>query len=344
MKIGSFFLFDSYNELVINMKKLILLFLLLFQLNGCNNKEEIKVNQIIATSYIVLQQSNNKILEGNNYDISRSVASISKIMTAIIVIENSDVNEIVKVPEEIKYVDGSSIYLKIGQEISRIDLLYGLLLRSGNDAAVTLALSVCKRLSDFVDLMNQKASDLKMNHSYFNNPHGLDVDDGGNISSAYDMAILYSYCLDNELFAKIVNTKSYKNFENKNKLLKSYEYCTGGKTGYTLKAKRTLISSASKDNINLIIVTLNCGNDFESHKNKYEYYFNNYTAIQILNKGENSFDNHVFYCKKDYYFITNQNNLNLLYYLNESNKTIQITLYDQNHHVIDVITIIITMK
>ena len=313
------------------MKKIFSLFLLLF-LCGCNAHKTLKTSNVYATSFIVIEQSSNKILEGYNYNTQRSVASISKIMSAIIVIENMDVNEYLTVPEDIKKVDGSSIYLKVNEKVKVIDLLYGLLLRSGNDAAITLAKGMNNDIQSFVDLMNEKASFLSMNNTYFSNPHGLDVNDNGNISTAYDMAILYSYCLKNPLFAKIVAAKEYQKFTNKNKLLHNYEYCTGGKTGYTKKAKRTLLSSASKDDMHLIIVTLNCGDDFNSHKLTYEKYFNNYNAIKVLKKGENIFDKDIINIKQDYYFISDKTNLSLMYNVNMK---ISIKLYDENKKVID---------
>ena len=319
------------------MKKLILLFIFLLSLTSCN--KESQVSNVSATSYIVIEQSTNKILEGNNYDTQRSVASISKIMTAIVAIENIDINKIVKVPSEINKVYGSSIYLKVDQQITIKDLLYGLLLRSGNDAAITLAISVCKSVDEFVCLMNDKAIELKLSNTYFSNPHGLDEMDSGNISTAYDMALIYSYCMKNEIFKSIVSSKTYGTFVNKNRLVRSYDYCTGGKTGFTKKAKRTLVTSASKDNMNLIIVTLNCGNDFNIHKNIYEHYFNNYTSIKVLNKGENSFDNISFTCKQDYFFLTNLNNVDLYYFVNLKEKYVEITLFDNNHRVVDYIKV-----
>ena len=309
----------------------------MLSLTSCN--KESQVSNVSATSYIVMEQSTNKILEGNNYDEQRSVASISKIMTAIVAIENIDINKIVKVPSEINKVYGSSIYLKVDQQITIKDLLFGLLLRSGNDAAITLAISVCKSVDKFVRLMNDKAIELKLTNTYFSNPHGLDEMDSGNISTAYDMALIYSYCMKNEIFKSIVSRKTYGNFVNKNKLIRNYSYCTGGKTGYTQKAKRTLVTSASKDNINLIIVTLNCGNDFNTHQNIYEHYFNNYTSIKVLNKGENSFDNTSFVCKQDYYFLTNLNNVDLYYFVNLKEKYVEITLFDNNHRVVDYIKV-----
>lgn len=315
------------------MRKILLFLFCLFCFSSCN--KTIETVNVVSSSYIVIEQSTNKILQGANYDNQRSVASISKIMTAIIVLENIDINKEVVVPEEIKYVDGSSIYLKVNEKVTIEKLLYGLLLRSGNDAAVALALSVCNNLEDFVGLMNQKVDELNLKNTYFSNPHGLDSNDNGNISSAYDMAIIYSYCLKNETFKTIVNTKEYKTYVNKNKLLQNYQYCTGGKTGFTNKAKRTLVSSASKDDINLIIVTLNCGNDFETHKNLYEYYFNNYQSIKILNKGENIFDGRKINLNKDYYFISDEKELSLFYQINYDKHMIYVTLLDKNKRVVD---------
>ena len=292
---------------------------------------------------MLLTSCNNKTIKvvsyANNYNEARSVASISKIMTAIIAIENANIYKEVIILKDGCNIPGSSIYLKENEKYQLIDLLYGLLLRSGNDAAISIALAVSNSVDLFVDLMNQKAKELTLTHTIFSNPTGLDEYDIGNISSCLDMAILYSYCMQNEVFSTIVSTKKYKNYTNKNKLIHSYPYCTGGKTGYTKKAKRTLISSACKDDIDIIIVTLNLGNDFAFHKEIYEHYFSNYTAIKILNKGENSFDNTIFYSDKNYYFITDKTNLTLSYYLYLNEKKIFIILKDQNNDEVDSITI-----
>ena len=327
------------------MKKLLLFFiLLLLSLTSCNNVKTLETSSVLASSYIVMEQSTNKILEGYNYNESRSVASISKIMTAIVTIENIDINTIVKVPNNINKVYGSSIYLKENQEISIEKLLYGLMLRSGNDAAITLAMSISNSVEDFVLLMNKKAEELNLKNTYFSNPHGLDEEDNGNVSSAYDMALLYSYCMKNKTFAKITSSQSYGTYINKNKLIRTYPYCTGGKTGFTKKAKRTLISSASKDDINLIVVTLNCGNDFQSHKDIYEHYFNNYKAIRVLNKGENSFNNVSFYSDDNYYMLCNNNDVSLQYKLHINYDIVEIFLLDNKGKTIDYLKIDIRKK
>lgn len=318
------------------MKKIFLFFiLLLINLTSCDNIKVLETSNVIASSYIVIEQSTNKILEGHDYHFSRSVASISKIMTAIVIIENIDINTIVKVPNNINKVYGSSVYLKENEEISIEKLLYGLMLRSGNDAAITLALSISNSVEEFVLLMNKKADELNLKNTYFSNPHGLDEEDNGNISTAHDMAMLYSYCLKNKTFAKITSSKSYGTYINKNKLIRTYPYCTGGKTGFTKKAKRTLVTSASKDDINLIVVTLNCGNDFSLHKDLYESYFSKYKSIKVINKGENSFNNVCFYCKQDYYFLSDKDNVKLFYKLHTNYDIVEIFLLDENNNQID---------
>ena len=237
----------------------------------------LSIHQYSCTSSILINQETLEILEGKNIHQIQSVASISKIMTAIIVLENCDVFEIVKVDKSVKQAYGSAIYLEPNQEISIIDLLYGLLLRSGNDAALVLS----QLIDNFIDKMNEKAQDLGMTHTIFRNTSGLDQEDGGNESCVYDMAILMAYAMNNELFKQIVSTKQYERLDgkgiwyNKNKLL-NYEYCIGGKTGYTKKAGRTLVTCASNGLFKLICVSFRCSDDFSYHQSLYEIYFKKY--------------------------------------------------------------------
>jgi len=283
------------------MKFLLILFLL-FSL-PMNNKRS---GEVSARSYIVMEQSSGEVLEGKDIYLTRSVASISKIMTAIIALESYKLYDIVTIGDEIDSAVGSAIYLQKGTKITIIDLVYGLLLRSGNDAALSIAYHIGnKSIDNFVNMMNQKAVELKMKNTVFNNPHGLDIDDDGNISCAYDMAILTRYCSNNELYKVISGTKNYRIinigvWQNKNKLLHRYEYCTGGKTGFTSKARRTLVTTASKDNLDLIIVTLDCGNDFNNHQSLYERYFNKYIFYVFVDKGVNIVDEYKFYASSKY--------------------------------------------
>lgn len=281
------------------MKKIILFFVCLLTFFS-NSKPNIinAETSYYARNYIVMDSYSHEVLEGKDINSAYSVASISKIMTAIIALESDKLFNVIEVDEIIKTIEGSSVYLSIGDKITILDLVYGLLLRSGNDAAVLIADNVAKDIPSFVIKMNQKAHEIGMKNTTFHNPSGLDIFDEGNISSCYDMALLMAYCMENELFQQIVNTTTYTNpikgvWINKNKLLRQYQYCIGGKTGYTTKAKRTLVTAAQKYDQRLIVVTLNCGNDFAFHRALYEKYFNQSIYIVYLNKGKNYIDDYL---------------------------------------------------
>ena len=273
-----------------------------------------------ATSSILMDMDNNRILYGDNIHNIRSVASISKIMTAVIAIESGKLDDEITIGNEIKKSYGSGIYIKEGEILTLRDLLYGLMLRSGNDAALAIAHYVGGSIDNFVALMNKKASELKMTNTTFNNPSGLDAEKG-NYSTAYDMALLTSYAMKLKDYKTITSTKKYtlttnKNtyvWINKNKLLSLYKYTTGGKTGFTEIAKRTLVTTATKDNINLVVVTLNDGNDWQDHQNLFEYGFNNYTNLKLLKKGniniysEEYYDDYVLYIKNNFNYIIGNN-------------------------------------
>lgn len=267
-----------------------------------------------ATSSILMDMDSGRIIYENNSHEVRSVASISKIMTAILAIESKKLDKTVKVSDVVLEAYGSGIYIKPGEKLTLQDLVYGLMLRSGNDAALMIAEYVSGSVPKFVDKMNQKAQEIGMKQTTFHNPSGLDEEDEvGNFSTAYDMAILTSYAMKNKTYQKIVGTKKYtlktnKNtyvWYNKNKLLTNYENTTGGKTGFTKKARRTLVSTASKDQLNFVVVTLNDGNDFQDHENLHEYGFTYYKKYRLLKKGtvkiedEKYYKNETLYIKND---------------------------------------------
>ena len=257
-------------------------------------------------------------------------------MTALIAIESGKLDDKVVIGEEIKSAYGSGIYIQVGEELTLRDLVYGLMLRSGNDAALAIAKYVGGSVEDFVTMMNDKAKEIGMNNTTFNNPSGLD-EDKGNYSTAYDMSKLTSYAMKLDEYKKITGTKKYtlstnKNtysWINKNKLLSTYKYTTGGKTGFTEIAKRTLVSTATKDNINLVVVTLNDGNDWKDHQNLFDYGFNNYTNLKILEKGyitiygDKYYDDYKLYVKNNFYYLLNnseQQNLIFKYELEKQRK------------------------
>lgn len=304
------------------MKKFLLLLFLILPIN-------ISALETSARCAILMDTDSNRILYEKNINEVRSVASISKIMTAVVAIESGKLADEVTIGEEIKDAYGSGIYIQEGEKITLRDLLYGLMLRSGNDAALAIANYVGGNVDDFVTMMNDKAKNIGMKNTTFNNPSGLDQEEG-NYSTAYDMAILTSYAMKLEDYKAITSTKKYvlttnKNtysWINKNKLLSIYKYTTGGKTGFTEIAKRTLVSTASKDNINLVVVTLNDGNDWQDHQNLFEYGFNNYTNLKILEKGtiniynEDYYNDYELYVENEYNYLlknSEQNNLTFKY-------------------------------
>lgn len=261
-----------------------------------------------AKSAILMDMDSGRILYGKDINYTQSVASISKIMTAISVIEKVDIEKEIVVGDEVLKSYGSGIYVKKGEKLKIKDLLYGLMMRSGNDAALVLAYNTSGSLEKFVDLMNEKAVKIGMKNTVFKNPSGLDEEDGGNISSCYDMALLMSYAMKNKNFKKIVSRKKYflktnmnvYKWTNKHKLLYSYKYMTGGKTGYTKIAKRTLVSTASKDGLNLVAVTINDGSDFKDHVNLFDEAFNNYNNYLLVKKGEINIPGEDYYKKRFY--------------------------------------------
>lgn len=290
------------------MKKLFLFsFLFIFSINNCY------ASTSTASQYILMDEVTGRVLKGKNYNTPMLIASITKIMTCLLAIESNKLDDIVIVDDVINDSYGSGIYIEVGEEICLRDLLYGLMLRSGNDAALMIAKYVGGDVETFVNMMNNKAKEIGMTNTIFVNPSGLDNTDGGNYSTSYDMALLTRYAMKYDEYKKIVKTKSYtvktnkKTYiwKNKNKLL-SEDYITGGKTGYTEKAKRTLVSTASSDNINLIVVTIRDSDDWNTHKDLYNYAFSSYMAYRVLNRKEfdvigDTYYNGEFYVKNDIY-------------------------------------------
>ena len=311
------------------MRKLFTIFFMLLIIVPINSK----AFDTSATSAILMDMDSGRILYSKDIHNVRTVASISKIMTCIVAIENGKLTDVVTIGDEILPAYGSGIYIKQGEQIKLEDLLYGLMLRSGNDAALAIANYVGGDVDTFVELMNKKASEIGMKNSTFNNPSGLDQDKG-NYSTSYDMAILTSYAMKNDTYKKIVGTKKYTLktnmntyvWYNKNKLLTTYKYATGGKTGFTDKARRTLVTTASRDNLNLVAVTLNDGNDFLDHKELFEEAFNNYSSYKLLQKGniniydENFYSNKQLYIKENYSYPLLKNEKNNLYLKIELNR------------------------
>lgn len=286
---------------------------------------KIKAIDISSECAILMDSDSGRIIYEQNIHKPKLIASLTKIMTAIMALESEKLDNIVTVDETVLKSYGTNLYLEVGEKISLRDLVYGLMLRSGNDAAMMIANYLSGSEEDFVVLMNQKANELGMHHTSFRNPHGLD-EETENYSTAYDMALLTKYAMTQDEYQKIVKTKkhtvrtNYKTYvwTNKNKLLFSYQYLTGGKNGYTEKALKTLVTTATKGNFNLIAVTLNDPNQWKTHQDLHELGFSEYRNYKILNKKrfkvvEDTFYQDKLYIKHDFFYPLTKEEKELVY-------------------------------
>lgn len=233
-----------------------------------------------AASAILVDADSGRVLYEQNADARMLIASTTKIMTALVAIREGDLSDVVTVKREATLTEGSSMYLKEGEQLTLETLLYGLMLCSGNDAAVAIADHVGGSQAGFVKLMNETARELGMDNSSFANPNGLD--DADHYSTARDMAALACAAMENETLVRIVSTRSVtiggRTMTNHNKLLSYMDGCIGLKTGYTRAAGRTLVSCGSRNGQRLVAVTLQDGNDWADHQALYEYGFSTYPA------------------------------------------------------------------
>ncbi len=244
---------------------------------------------VSAVSAILVDAESGRVLFEKNTDEKRMIASITKLMTALVAVESTpDLTDVVTVKPEWTGMEGTSIYLKAGEQITLEGLLYGLLLASGNDAAVAIAGYCAGDVDNFVDWMNQRAASLGMTNTHFQNPNGLN--DDNNYSTAADMAKLAGACLENEMIAKIVSTKSttvgVRSLTNHNKLLWQYDGCIGLKTGYTKMSGRTLVSAAKRGKQTLIAVTLCDPDDWDDHAALFDYGFEQWPRIELCAAGK----------------------------------------------------------
>jgi len=236
------------------------------------NSTLLSSNYTSAGSMAVMEVSTGRLLNSKNMHEKRAPASTTKILTAICVIENiDDLDKLYKIPDACVGVEGSSIYLEKGEELSIRDLLYGLMLQSGNDAAESLAIITSGSKEEFATLMNATAVRIGATNSNFVTAHGLDAKD--HYTTAHDLALISCYALRNKDFAEIVKTKQHettwvgrdykRKINNKNKLLNSYDGADGVKTGFTRKAGRTFVASSTRDGMQVVCAVLNCGPMFE---------------------------------------------------------------------------------
>ncbi len=233
----------------------------------------VDAGSLSAVSAVLIDGDTGIVLYEKNAYEQRAMASTTKIMTALLTIEAGDLDSEFTVDSYAIRVEGTSMGLREGDLVSRRDLLYGILLPSGNDAANAAAVSVAGSISSFVDLMNEKAAELELDNTHFVTPSGLDAD--GHYTTAYDLAQLTAHAMKNEVFREIVccssaqvefgNPPYQRTLYNSNKMLARYDGAVGVKTGFTDNARRCLVSAAERDGVLLIAVTLNASDDWNDH-------------------------------------------------------------------------------
>lgn len=270
--------------------KLSIILALIIVFSFCSSSYGDKL-ELSGESYILIDSISGRVLYEKNAHKKMPMASTTKIMTALIALEKAELNEEFTIPNEAVGVEGSSIYLREKEKISLEDILYGLMLRSGNDASVAIALHISDSMDDFIKLMNDKAKTIGALNTNFTNPHGLHNE--LHYSTAYDLALITKTAFSYLEFAKIMNTKSYISnreannyFYNKNKTLWEYKGGDGGKTGYTMRSGRCLVSSASRNNMRLIAVSLNARDWFRDNYKLLDYGFENYKNYLIYDKNQ----------------------------------------------------------
>jgi len=281
------------------MKWLNRMVLTLVFLGMVNPQKVVAVESISSDCGLLMEQITGRVLYEKCADEQMYVASITKIMTAIVAIEQANLEDLVEILEEDLHQVGSSLYMVRGDQMVLIDLLYGLMLRSGNDAAWAIARHVGDGDVDvFVEMMNEKAAEIGMDRTRFQNPSGLD-ETTYNLSTARDMALLQRYAMNHPIYREISGTSVHRttsiggrNFvwSNKHRLIRGrYEYTISGKTGFTEEARRTLVTSANREGIELIVVTLRGGDDWNDHIYLFEYGFDRFDLRQVTEIGELDF-------------------------------------------------------
>ncbi len=261
-------------------------FILIFLLLGSFPHRAVAVSAQYAC---VMDMQTGQVLYEKNSRERHSMASTTKIMTALVAIENGTLSDLVTVGKNAAGVEGTSLYLKKGDKVSLEDLLYGLMLQSGNDAAIAIAEHISGSVESFAKLMTERAHALGATDTAFQNPNGLDAD--GHYTTAYDLALITRAALKNETFATICATKSKsirggtQTVTNHNKLLSRYDGCVGVKTGFTKKTGRCLVSSAVRDGRQMICVTLNAPDDWNDHTHLLDEAFSETVRFPLLASG-----------------------------------------------------------
>jgi len=297
---------------------IIILALLFTLLSYTVNAAQQTYPEVSARAAVLYQPDTRTFLFKKNENMRLPMASTTKIMTALLAIENSDPKDKVKIPREAVGTEGSSAYLKEGETLSMEELLYALLLQSANDAAVAIAIHISGSVEAFADLMNERADSLGLSDTHFKNPHGLNEEE--HFTTAKDLAIISAVALCEPLFEKITSTykKSFisedrrRIYVNHNKLLKSYDGAIGIKTGFTKKSGRCLVGASERGGLRFITVTLDAPSDWNDHKRLFDYGYEALERITLCKKGEISYDLPLVSGKSDSVRVENKEELSVI--------------------------------
>ena len=266
-----------------------------------------------AEAYCLIEKESRAAVSEKNADRRLPMASTTKLMTALVALENADPSDRVPIPKEAVGVEGSSVSLREGEVLSLGELLAALLLESANDAASAIAVHLAGSIPAFAEMMNEKAREIGLSDTHFRNPHGLDEE--GHYTTARDLAVLLAECLENETLAGLIGTKRTSiplNGEkdgrllvNHNRLLFSFEGCLGGKTGYTASSGRCLVTAAERDGVSLICATINAPDDWNDQKALYEAGFPLFEHVVLAREGDIGYVIPLVGGEKDSVFLTN---------------------------------------
>lgn len=275
--------------------------------------------EISAKGGVLIEAQSGDIVLGKNENARLPMASTTKIMTALVVLDTIDTDTVVKIEPFMTNIEGSSIYLKEGEELTVLELLYALMLESANDAAVALAYTVSGSIEAFADLMNEKAMSLGLKSTHFTNPHGLDDDE--HYTTPYELGIIAVNAMKNPVFREIASTykktiplnggEGTRVLINHNRLLRSYDGAIGIKTGFTKRCGRCLVSCAQRDGVMLVCVTLNAPNDWQDHTKMLDYGFSQYVNIELASPQDYTIKMNAINGEKTSFLATNLDGLNV---------------------------------
>jgi len=273
-----------------------------------------------ARCAVLIEAETGRIIYALNQNSRQPMASTTKIMTALLAIENEPLDKIVTIPEGAVGVEGSSVYLKAGEQLTLESLLYALLLESANDAAAAIAIEIGGSIEGFAAMMNSKARELGLENTSFTNPHGLDNEN--HYTTASDLALIARCALEDEDFAHIVSTRqkiiqvmndsSVRYLTNHNKLLRLYDGAIGVKTGFTKKSGRCLVSAAEREGVRLIAVTLNAPNDWDDHERMLDYGFSQIERVSLCKSGDYNLTVPIISGSKKSVNVTNKDSLSII--------------------------------